>query len=111
MKNCNKKNLQVQTASRLKEIIQPPLNAPPPDKILLRLWNKNFHTEIDRNIQTFAFKVLQECSSWSSRNVAVQMFFLTPNRNIFAGKCLESERFLPVLREHITFNVEVSRGS
>ena len=72
------------------------------DKILLPLWNKYFLADIYRNIQAFALKVLQECSSWASRNVPVQMFFLTPNRNIFAG---EFERFLAVLREHIIFNV------
>ena len=50
----------------------------------LRLWNKNFLTEINRNIRTFTFKVLQGCTSWASRNGAVQMFFLTTNRNMFA---------------------------
>ena len=98
MKNCIT-FYEAQTAIRLKEIIQPhpliPLPPPPPshthtpDKILLLLWNKNFPTEIYRNIQTFAFKVLQECSSWASRNGTapfLQMFFLTPNRNMFAGK-------------------------
>ena len=44
-------------------------------KVLLCLRNKNFLTEIYRNIQTFAFKVLQKCSSWASRNGAAQMFF------------------------------------
>ena len=39
-----------------------------------------------RNIQGFAFKVFQKCSSWVSRIGAVQMFFLTPNRNMFAKK-------------------------
>ena len=34
----------------------------PSGKILLRLWKKTFFTEIYRNILTFAFKVLQECS-------------------------------------------------
>ena len=64
-------------------------------KILLLLGNKMFlHTEIYRNIQTFAFKVLQECSSWASRNGAVQCFFLTTNRNIFSGKTSKSERLL-----------------
>ena len=47
----------------------------PSDKTLLRLWNKNFLTEIYRNTQTFAFKVLQECGSWVSRNGTVQMIF------------------------------------
>ena len=50
------------------------------------LLNKNFLADLYRNIQTFALKMLQECSSWASRNVAVQMFFLTPNKNMFAGK-------------------------
>ena len=59
------------------------------DKILLRLWNKNFLMEIYRNIQTFSLKVLQECSSWASSNYAVQMFFLTPNRARLAGKFLK----------------------
>ena len=77
-----------------------------PYKILLRLWNKHFLTEIYRNIQTFAFKVFQECSSWPSRNGAVQMFFLTPNRNMFTGKFVKSERFLAVLQEHIIFDVK-----
>ena len=39
----------------------------PPDKILLPLWNKKFLMKIYRNIQTSAFKVLQECVSWASR--------------------------------------------
>ena len=83
----------------------PPL-PPPPDKILLFPWHKNFLTEIYRNIQTFAFKVFQECSSWASRNGAIQMIFLTPNRNMFAGKFVKSEGFLAVLQEHIIFNVK-----
>ena len=68
MKNC-KTFYEAQTASRLKEIIQSPSTQP------LRLWNKNFLTEIYRNIRTFAFKVLQMCSSWASRNGAVQTIF------------------------------------
>ena len=105
MKNC-KTFYEAQTASHLKEIIQLSPNLPAPDKILLLLWNKNFLTEIYRNIQTFAFKVLQECSSWVSRNGAVQMFFLTPNRNMFPEKFVKSERFLAVFWEHIIFNVK-----
>ena len=35
------------------------------------------------------------------------MFFLTPNRNVFTVKFLvNSESFLAVLPEHITFNVK-----
>ena len=86
MKNC-KIFYETQTASRLQEIIQPP-------------------TVIYRNIQTYAFKVFQECSSWASGNGAVQIFFLTPNRNMFAGKFVNSERCLAVLREYIIFNVK-----
>ena len=100
-----------QTTSGLKEIIQPP---PTPHKILLRLWNKTFLREIYRNIQTFAFKVLQESSSWASGNGAVQMFFLTPNRNMFTGKFVNWERFLAVFWEHIIFNfkrVEIRKMS
>ena len=37
-------------------------------------------------MQAFAFKVLQECISWVSRNGAVQMFLLTPNKNMFPEK-------------------------
>ena len=45
-----------------------------PDKISLFLWKKNFLREINRNVQTFAFKVHQECScAWASRNGAAQM--------------------------------------
>ena len=75
-----------------------------PDKILLRLWNKTFLREIYRNIQTFAFKVLQESSSWASGNGAVQMIFLTPNRNLFAGNFVKWESFLAVFWEHVIFN-------
>ena len=73
-----------------------------PDKILLRLWNKTFLREIYRNIQTFAFKVLQESSSWASGNGAVQMFFLTPNKNMFTGKFVNWESFLAVFWEHFS---------
>ena len=38
--------------------------------------------------------MLQECGSWAPRNGAVQMFFLTPTRNMFAGKFAKSERRL-----------------
>ena len=54
---------------------------PLPDKSFLLLWNKRFLMEIYKNIQTFAFEVLRKCSSWASRNGAVQMFFLTRTRN------------------------------
>ena len=60
--------------------------------------------EIYRDI--LIFKALQECSSGASRNGVVQMFFLTPNRNMFVGKLVKPERFLAALREHIIFNVK-----
>ena len=113
MKNC-KTFYETQTASCLKEIIQPPPTPITPDKILLHLWNKSFLREIYRNIQTFAFKVLQESSSWASGNGAVQMIFLTPNRNIFAGKFVNWESFLAVFWEHVIFNfkrVEIRKMS
>ena len=79
----------------------------PSDKIFLRLWNKNFLTEICRNIQTFVFKVLQEYSSLASRKCFyAQVFFMTPNRNMLAGIFVKSERFLTMLREHISFNTK-----
>ena len=51
-------------------------------------------------------KVLQECSSWTSRNGLVQMFFPTPNRNMFTEKRVKLERLLAILREHVTYNVK-----
>ena len=56
---------------------------PPLDKILLRFRNKTF-----LSIQTFGFKVLQVCSSRTLR-----YFFLSPNRNIFAGKFFSQKGF------------------
>ena len=47
---------------------------PSPEKSFLRLCDKYFLKEFYRNIQKFAFQVLQECSSWASRNGAVQIF-------------------------------------
>ena len=96
-----------QTSSRVNETIQPlPHPLTQLDKILLRIWNKYFLMEIYRNIQAFALTALQECSCWASRNVAGQMFFLTPNRKTLAGKFVKWERFFVVMREHIIFNVE-----
>ena len=46
--------------------------------------------------QTFVFQVLQECNSWASRNGAVQMFFLTPTRNMFFA----------LFREYIFYSTE-----
>ena len=104
MLNC-KTFYETQKTSRLNKIIQPPPNPPPPpssDKILLR-----FHLRIYRNKRTFAFKVLQECSFGRQETVECKCFFLTPNRNMFAGKfLLNSKRFLAVLQQHIIFKVK-----
>ena len=51
MKN-RKTYYKAQTTSHLKEIIQPLPTPIPPDKILLRLWNKRFLRGIYRNVQT-----------------------------------------------------------
>ena len=63
-----------------------PFSPTPQDKILLSLWNKNFLKKILINTKTFAVKLLLKCNSWVSRNSAVRIFFVTPNRNMFAEK-------------------------
>ena len=80
MKNC-KIFCKVQTASHLKELSSLLPSHRSPDKTLLRLWNKNFLKEIFRNTQAFAFKVLQECSSWASRNGACNIFSDTKQKH------------------------------
>ena len=77
----------------LKKLFSLPPSHLPPDKTLLRLWNKNFVKEIYRNIKAFAFKVLQECSSWASINGAVQIFFLAPNRTCLLENLKSEKRF------------------
>ena len=91
----------------LRTLFSLPPTHPSPDKILLRLWNKNVNTEIYKNIQTFNFKVFQECGFWASGNDPVQMLFLMPNRNMFAGKFVKSKRVLAVLREQFVVNVKL----
>ena len=98
--------------SHLKKYIQfspppPPLTPISQDKVLLNLWNKHFVRMIYRNTQIFAFKVLQECSSWGSRNGEYKCFFLTLSWNMFAGKLVKKwKSFLAVFWEHIIFNVK-----
>ena len=62
---------------------------------------QNFITKIYRNIQAFAFKVIQG---------PVQLFFLTPKKKkkkkMLARKFVKGDRFLAVLREHVILNVE-----
>ena len=75
---------------------------------------QKFITEIYKKIQTFTFKVFQECGSLASRNDVVQMLFLLPNRNMFAGEFVKSERVLAVLLEQFVVNVklvEISKTS
>ena len=99
---------EAQTASRIWEVIAPlPHPCHQPDKILLRLCNKNSIMEMYRNMHTFIFKVLEECSSWASRNDAVQMFYLAPKSKMLAGKFVKWERFLVALWKHDIFNVKL----
>ena len=58
-------------------------------------------------MQTFTFKVFQECGFWASGNDPVQMLFPMPNRNMFAGKFVKSKRVLAVLREQFVANVKL----
>ena len=58
--------------------------------------------------------MLQECSSWASRNYAVQIYIyiyiyiyiLMPNINMLAGKFIKWERFLAMFWEYIIFNLK-----
>ena len=68
---------------------------------------QKFYYEIYRKIQAFTFKVFQKCGSWASRNDTVQMLFFTPNRNMFAGKLVRSERVFAVLLEQFVVNVKL----
>ena len=75
---------------------------------------QKFLREIYRNVLPFAFEGLQESSSWMSGNGLVQMFFLTPNRNMFAGKFVDWECFSALFWRHIIFNfktVEICKMS
>ena len=61
------------------------------------------------NIQKYTGICFQSASrmrSWTSRNYALQMFFLKPNRNMLAGKFVKSERLLAVLQENIISNIK-----
>ena len=75
-----------------------------PDKMLLRLWNT---IRDNQKYTDICFqRVPRICSSWAWRIDAVQIFFLTSNRKMLAGKFVKWERFLAVLREHIIFNIK-----
>ena len=63
-------------------------------------------TEIYRHLTSKCFKNC--CSSWESRNKTapfLQLFFLKPNKNVFAGKFVKSKRVLARLWEHVIFNI------
>ena len=105
MKYC-KTFYEVQTVSRLKEIIQPP-----PTRYPTR-WNLTTSLEqkfSQRDIHKYTYICFEECSYWVSRNGPLQIFFLTPNRNMFAGKFVKwvykLQKFLIVFREHIIFDI------
>ena len=83
-----------------------PLTHSPPDKLLLRLWNKYFLTEIYRNIQAFALKVLQECSSWAARNGPVEMFCYN-TRNMFSETFVKSEKVFGCVAGAYYFHYQV----
>ena len=53
--------------------------------------------------------MLRKCSSGASRNSALQMFPLTPTKNIFPEK-LQVSWFLAVLHEYVFQNVEGVEG-
>ena len=107
MKNC-KTFYEAQTASHLQEIIHPPRSPVPPGKSLLRFWNKNVHTEIYKNIQTFALKVLRECISCASRNGTVQMFFFFWHQPDVCRNICEVRKVFGCVAEAYFFQCRVS---
>ena len=106
--------MRVKQRATFRKLLSLPQLPISPDKILLRLWNKTFLREVCRNIQILGFKVRQGSSSLASGNGAVQMFFLTPNRNMLPGKFVNWEIVLAVFWEHFVFNfkrVEIRKMS
>ena len=71
-----------------------------------RLWNKNSfrrYTKIYRHLLSKHFEnALPRCLEM----VHCHFFYLTPTRNMFAGKLVKWLRFLTVLREYIFYNGE-----
>ena len=106
MKNCEKFS-ETQTASHLKEIIQPAFPQPNPQQTIsyyvfgrkIFLWK---YTEVYRHLFSKCFKN----AVLDVKNYALQMFFLKPNRNMLAGKFVKSERLLAVLQENIISNIK-----
>ena len=62
------------------------------------VWKFQRLMEIYRNMHTFAFQVLQECGSWTSRYGALKMFFLTPTRIMFFS-CIAGVYYFIMLSE------------
>ena len=69
---------------------------PPPDKSFLRLWNKNFVTEIYR-----------KSSFWAFRNGALQMFYLTPNQTHVCWKTCKVSKTFGCVTGYIFYNVKL----
>ena len=88
--------LRPKQQAALRKLFSLPSTYSPPDKILLRVWKKIFLIEIYKNIFLFG-----------ARNNICIAPFLTPNRNMFSGKFLKSERVVSVLQENIVLSVKV----
>ena len=91
---------EAQTASCFKGSTQPL-----PDRKLLTSLKQNF-SDGDQECADICFPTCKQCSSWVSRNGAVQIIFLTPTRNIFAGKFVKWVRVLAALQEYNFYNIE-----
>ena len=68
----NWKTARSKQRAALRKFFSFPPTHPSPNTILLRLWNKNFITQIYRNKQAFTFKAFQECGSCASRKEIMQ---------------------------------------
>ena len=102
MKNC-KTFCEAQKRAVLMKLFSFSPTHTPSDKILLRLFFRRY-TKINEHLLSKCFKnaVLGVKKRWSAN-----VFFLTPKRNMFAGKFLvNSERFLAVLQQQIIFSVK-----
>ena len=129
MKNC-KIFYETQTLSHLKEIIQlsPPHRNPyphpyptlpiPPDKILCVFETKLFSEGDIQKYKVICRYLLLKCFKkvvlGRQEMMHCKCFFLTLNRNKFAGKFVNWESFLAVFWKHIIFNfkrVEIRKMS
>ena len=112
MKNC-KTRYKAQTASRLKEVIEPPpthshqIN--PHNVVGIKIFLRRY-TEIYRHLLSKCFK---NVALGRQEMVQCKCFFWHQTETC-VGKFEKSEMFLTVLSEHISFNVfqcQVSWGS